>query len=73
MSLSEAAAYVGLSKSCFYQMTRRRIVPCYKPNGGRVFFDPAELEAWVKSGRGSTKEEVLQKAQAYCMQKGGLK
>ena len=73
LSLTEAAAFVGLSKSCFYQMTKNRQVPHYKPNGGKVFFDPAELEAWVKSFRVSTKEELQQKAQAYCMQKGGLK
>ena len=35
------------------------------------YFNRLELEQWLQSNRVSTNNEISQKAQAYCMQKGG--
>ena len=37
------------------------------------YFNRLELEQWLQGNRIATSEEINQKAQAYCMQKGGMK
>lgn len=43
----------------------------FKPMGKMCYFNRLELEQWLQSNRVSTNNEISQKAQAYCMQKGG--
>lgn len=67
----EAAKYMGISLSYLYKMTMNSEIPHYKPCGKMVYFNRKELEAWLQRNRFSTDEELNQKAQAYCMRKGG--
>lgn len=67
----EAARYMGVSLSYLYKLTMSAKIPCYKPSGKMVYFNRKELEAWLQSNRVSTDEELNQKAQSYCMRKGG--
>ena len=50
-------------------------IPHYKPNGKQIYFDRAEVEAWMKQNRVATTQEMDQKAINYVvtgrMQKGG--
>lgn len=71
LTSDEAAMYMGISKSYLYKLTMRKEIPHYKPMGKVVYFNRAELEQWLQSNRVSTTSEVNQKAQAYCMRKGG--
>lgn len=74
LTTTEAAALLGISKSCLYKMTMRREVPFYKPMGGKLsYFNRTELESWMMRNRIATDEELSQKAQAYCMKKGGAR
>ena len=72
LTSDEAARYMGISRSYLYKLTMRKEIPHYKPRGKVVYFNRAELEQWLQSNRVSTTSEVEQKAQAYCMKKGGV-
>lgn len=47
--LEHAALFLGLSESCVYKMVARGAIPHAK-RGGRLFFDPDKVVAWVKGG-----------------------
>ena len=67
LTLDEAAQLLGLTKSYLYKLTSRRLIPHYKPGGKKVYFDRAELIAWVKSNRVATETEISDRAAALCM------
>lgn len=71
LTTDEAAAYMGISISYLHKLTMRREIPFYKPMGKMCYFDRNELEAWITCNRASTNEELNQRAQTYCMKKGG--
>ena len=55
LTSDEAAAYLGVSKSCLYKMTMGRKIPYYKSEGGKLcYFDRQELIEWMKSNRVAT-------------------
>lgn len=67
----EAAKYLGISKSYLYKLTYRKQIPHYKPIGKMCYFEREELEKWLQRNRIATDEELNQRAQSYCMKKGG--
>ena len=71
LNIDDVAALTGLSKSHLYKMTCRKEIPYYKPNGKLVYFDRAEVEAWMKQNRVNTKQEAAQQAAKYVIGKGG--
>lgn len=71
LTFEEAAQFTGLSKSYLYKLTSTQRIPHFKPTGKLVYFNREELEMWLSQNRVSTTDEIEQKAQAYCMQKGG--
>lgn len=71
LTTEEAAAYLGLSKSYLYKMMMEQRVPYYKPMGKMCYFDRRELEEWLHSNRSATEAEISQRAQSYCIKKGG--
>lgn len=73
LTSDEAARYMGISKSYLYKLTMRQQIPHYKPMGKMCYFNRIELEQWLQSNRVSTDTEINQQAQAYCMEKGGLR
>lgn len=73
LNFDDVVLLTGLSKSHLYKLTCTRQIPHYKPNGKQVYFDRAEVEAWMKQNRVNTKMEVEQKAIAYMVKKGGGK
>lgn len=71
LTSDEAARYLGISKSYLYKLTMQQKIPHYKPMGKMCYFNRQELEAWLQANRIATAEEIEQKAQAYCLKKGG--
>lgn len=59
LTLDEATAVTGMSRSCIYKLTSQRKIPCYKPNGKLVYFDKSELETWLKRNPIVPEEKVL--------------
>lgn len=72
LTSTEAAAYLGVTKSWLYKLTMRRLIPHYKPTGKLIYFNREELEQWLQANRVATADEINAQAQAYCM-KGGAR
>lgn len=58
----EAAAYLGFSLSHLRKLMMRREIPMYKPNGKTCFFDPDDLDAYLRRIRISSQEEIDEEA-----------
>ena len=68
----EASLFLHCKKSYLYQLVHRRAIPFYKPNAGRILFDAAELESFVRKGKVPTKSELQDRA-AELLNKRGTK
>lgn len=71
LTADETARYLGISKSYLYKLTMGKKIPHYKPTGKMCYFNRLELESWLQSNRVATADEIEQKAQNYCVKKGG--
>ena len=67
LTIEEAAEFLSVSKSYHYKQTSAQAIPHYKPTGKRCYFKRSELEEWILAGRISTKSEIAQRANAYCL------
>ena len=65
LTLKEAAEFLDFSRSYLYRLTSQGRVPCYKPEGKRVYFDRAELVNWLKRNRIRPQEETEETATSY--------
>jgi excisionase family DNA binding protein len=80
LTMDDAAAYTGLSKSYLYRLVCKKQIPYYKSKGGKqTYFDKTELCNWLLNHRVPTAEETQQAAIAYVVnnprngRKGGAK
>ena len=76
LNMSDVVLLTGLSKAYLYKLTCNHEIPHYKPNGKQLYFDRAEVEAWMKQGKIATDSEVECNAATYIVtgkQKGGKK
>lgn len=51
LNMDEAAAFSGMTVSYLYKLTSNGEIPHYKPRGKMIYFDRAEMEAWLLSRR----------------------
>ena len=58
LTLEDAAAYLHVSKQTLYRLTSASQIPHFKPNGKRVYFLRADLDAWLTRNRVRTRGEV---------------
>ena len=65
LNIQDCATLTGLSVSHLYKLTCRKQIPYYKPNNKFLYFDRAEIEAWMKQGRVGTEEEIETMAATY--------
>lgn len=65
LTFDEAASYMGMSKSCLYKLTSQKIVPHYKPNGKKIYFEREELETYLLSVRVKPQSEIDEAASTY--------
>ena len=72
-TFAEACLYLDLSSSHLYKLTSSNAVPCYCPQGKKLYFRRAELDAWLTCHRNATTDEVEQQAANYIAKRGGLK
>lgn len=71
LNIDELAFMTGLTKSWIYRATCDRTIPYYKPNGKQIYFDRAEIEAWMRQNRIATAEEINQAADQYMVANTG--
>ena len=65
LTLLEAAEFLDFSRSYLYRLTSQGRVPCYNPEGKRIYFDRAELVNWLKRNRIRPQEELEATAANY--------
>jgi excisionase family DNA binding protein len=65
LNLEEACEYLGYKKSYLYKLTSAGIVPHSKPNGKKIFFDKAKLEAWMLSNPSTSLSDKKIMASTY--------
>lgn len=65
LSAIEAAAVLDISLSHLYRLTSERRIQYYRPAEGRIYFKRADLEAYLLTGRVSTREEISRLADKW--------
>lgn len=71
LTLDDVALLTGLSKNHLYNLTSRNEIPYYRPRGKQIYFDRAEIEAWMKRNRVNALDEPEYTLPAYMAEKGG--
>jgi len=62
LTVEEVAKYLKTTRKYVYKLVWAHQLPCYKPNGGRLLFDPKEIEEFIRAGRKSTNNELSERA-----------
>lgn len=73
ITFNEACLYLDLSSSHLYKLTSANSVPCYCPQGKKLYFKRSELDLWLTSHRNTSTSEVEQQAANYIAKKGRTK
>lgn len=58
LTFNETLVYTGLSRSYMYKLTSSRRIPHHKPHGKLIYFDRAELDAWLLQNPVKTNEQL---------------
>lgn len=67
LNLIEAALYLDISHSHLYKLTSSGTIPCYKPNGKKVYFNRPELDKWLLTNRQNATSEIELRAENFIM------
>lgn len=51
LTFTEAALYLDIFRPTLYKLTHEKKLPCYKPNGKKLYFKKKELEDWIEQGK----------------------
>ena len=70
ITFAEACLYLDLSSSHLYKLTSSNTIPCYCPQGKKLYFRRQELDLWLTRSRSASVAEVEQKAADYISAKG---
>ncbi|MFQ8709303.1 MAG: helix-turn-helix domain-containing protein [Bacteroides thetaiotaomicron] len=73
LSFDEASKFLNLSKSYLYKLTSGNLIPHYKPQGKMLYFEKADLEAWLRQNPIKTQMQIEQEAQRYILVNKSLK
>lgn len=67
LTLKECAEFIGLSESYVYQLTSKGEIPCYRPNGKKLYFNRTEIEGWLLRNRNKTNDEIVSEVATKCL------
>jgi len=70
LTLNEAAQYLDISKSYIYKLTCSNKIPCYRPQGKRLYFVKSELHTWLLRNPVKTTTDIDQEANDYLVNGG---
>lgn len=70
LTFIETAIYLGVSHSHLYKMTSTGVIPSYKPNGKKLYFNRRELDSWLLSNKQYSQDEIEQEAAKYLIKNG---
>ncbi|WP_341224802.1 helix-turn-helix domain-containing protein [uncultured Arcticibacterium sp.] len=72
LNFNEATQYLGISDSHLYKLTSGNKIPFYKPGGKIIYFQREELNNWLLSNRIASDSEIIERASAFKLKKGGV-
>lgn len=49
LTADEAAMYLGVTTGHLYRMVRKHDIPHSRPTNGKIYFQKADLEKWIKT------------------------
>lgn len=61
MDIEEVSKYLYRSKNSIYKLAEKAQIP-YTKKSGKLYFDKADINNWLKLGRKQTKSEIEDKA-----------
>ena len=67
LSFDEASKFLNLSKSYLYKLTSGNLIPHYKPQGKMLFFERADLEAWLRQNPIKTQAQIERKRRSISL------
>ncbi len=65
LSLSEAAKFLGASRSFMYKVTSQKFIPHYIPGGKKIYFKKSDLENWLLKNRIPSSYELEVDSESY--------
>ena len=51
LTVEEASRFMDIACSSLYKMTSDRSIPFYRPNGKMIYFEKADIMAWIRQNR----------------------
>ena len=51
LTVEEASRFMDIARSSLYKMTSDRSIPFYRPNGKIIYFEKADILAWIRKNR----------------------
>jgi excisionase family DNA binding protein len=63
LNIDGAVALLGYKKSYLYKLTSKKMVPHYRPNGGKIFFDKTELIGFMRRNKALAVYEQVEHAE----------
>jgi len=70
LSIDQAAKKLGYKRSYIYKLVWAREIPHYKLHGGKLLFNAAEIDAWIRRGKVATVDELQAKADSLLIARG---
>jgi excisionase family DNA binding protein len=72
VDVSDASFILGVSKGTVHKMCHRKIIPYFKPTGStKIYFQRADLIAYMTENRFMSKTEMEAKTQSFFQKKIG--
>ena len=62
LNFNEAVKLIDVSPSHLYKLTASGIIPHYKPQGKKIYFNRIELETWLLRNRVKSNDEIESEA-----------
>ena len=51
LTVEEASRFMDIARSSLYKMTSDRSISFYRPNGKMIYFEKADILAWIRQNR----------------------
>lgn len=68
LDIKQASDFLRLKLNTLYEKTSQKIIPHFK-KGNKLYFNRAELQAWVTDGKVKTTAELQSEASSYTLHK----
>jgi excisionase family DNA binding protein len=72
LTFSQAAQYLGISKSYLYKLTCKHKITHYKPNNKMLYFLESDLQDYILRNRRKTENELERQADDFIQERSNL-